>query len=44
MITQARADAREVVARDPELADHPEIRLAADQWVAPEQAEFLDKG
>ncbi len=44
LITQARADAREVVARDPELADHPEIRLAADQWVAPEQAEFLDKG
>ncbi|MFN8097003.1 MAG: ATP-dependent DNA helicase RecG [Dermatophilaceae bacterium] len=44
IIEGARADARALVAADPGLERHPELRLATEAWLEPAQAEFLDKG
>jgi ATP-dependent DNA helicase RecG len=44
VILEAREDAGTLVARDPELADHPELRAAVREWVDEEQAAFLERG
>jgi ATP-dependent DNA helicase RecG len=44
IIDKARADARDIVAGDPDLDDHPALRHATQEWLAPDQAQFLDKG
>jgi len=43
LIVTARGDAIEIVAADPDLATHPELREAVDELEAAEQAEFLEK-
>ncbi|GAA2159676.1 ATP-dependent DNA helicase RecG [Pedococcus bigeumensis] len=44
VILQAREDAAELVAADPELAEHPELARAVAERVDAEQAAFLDRG
>jgi ATP-dependent DNA helicase RecG len=44
VILQARDDASALVARDPDLADHPELQAAVREWVDEEQAAFLERG
>ncbi|NYI06589.1 ATP-dependent DNA helicase RecG [Allostreptomyces psammosilenae] len=44
LIAQARQEAIAVVAADPELADHPDLRTALDNLVDDERAEYLEKG
>lgn len=44
VIVQAREDAAELVAADPELAEHPELARAVAERVDAEQAAFLDRG
>ncbi len=44
IIEHAREDARSLVGADPDLDRHPELRHATEVWLAPDQAEFLDKG
>ncbi len=44
IIAAARDEATALVAADPELADHPELRTALDALLDEEREEFLDKG
>ncbi|UGQ14142.1 DEAD/DEAH box helicase [Yinghuangia sp. ASG 101] len=44
VIVAARDEATEIVARDPELSDHPELRSALASLLNDERAEYLDKG
>ncbi|KRF25543.1 ATP-dependent DNA helicase RecG [Phycicoccus sp. Soil803] len=44
VILQAREDAAELVAADPELTEHPELAKAVAERVDAEQAAFLDRG
>ena len=44
IIAEARAEAGTLVARDPELAAAPGLRVALDALVDSERAAFLDKG
>jgi ATP-dependent DNA helicase RecG len=44
VILQAREDAAELVAADPELVEHPELARAVAERVDAEQAAFLDRG
>ncbi|MFF2623272.1 ATP-dependent DNA helicase RecG [Oerskovia jenensis] len=43
VIEQARADAAEVVAADPDLEQHPELRAAITSGLDPEREEFLER-
>jgi ATP-dependent DNA helicase RecG len=43
-IEQAREDAQAVLAEDPELAGHPDLRETIDHWLDAEQAAYLQKG
>ncbi|MHA7132483.1 ATP-dependent DNA helicase RecG [Oerskovia turbata] len=43
VIEQARADAAEVVAADPDLTEHPELRAAIASGLDPEREEFLER-
>jgi len=43
LITAARAEATDLVARDPELHEHPLLAAQVAALVADEQAEFLEK-
>jgi ATP-dependent DNA helicase RecG len=44
LITAARAEATELVAADPELARHPELRTALDALLDADRAAYLDRG
>jgi ATP-dependent DNA helicase RecG len=44
IILQARDDATDLVARDPELATHPELAAAVADRLDAEQAAFLERG
>ncbi|MGW1463785.1 ATP-dependent DNA helicase RecG [Streptomyces sp. NPDC002308] len=44
IITAARAEATRIVAADPELTGHPELRTALDALLDKDREEFLDKG
>lgn len=44
VIVAARDEASEIVARDPELAGHPELRSALASLLDEDRAEYLDKG
>ncbi len=44
LIAAARADAATMIADDPDLERQPVLRAAAEQWLEPEVAEFLEKG
>ncbi|WP_247745387.1 ATP-dependent DNA helicase RecG [Streptomyces oryzae] len=44
IIAEARDEATALVAADPELADHPELRTALDALLDEEREEYLDKG
>jgi ATP-dependent DNA helicase RecG len=44
VILQARDDATALVAADPDLAEHPDLRAAVRSWVDEEQAAFLERG
>ncbi len=43
LIRQAREDATEVVAGDPDLTGHPGLAAAISDLLGPQRAEFLDK-
>jgi ATP-dependent DNA helicase RecG len=43
VIEQARVDARELVAADPELAEHPGLARMVSELVDDERAEYLEK-
>jgi len=43
VIEQAREDAADVVAADPELAGHPALLDLVDRLLADDRAEYLDK-
>ncbi|MDI2129306.1 ATP-dependent DNA helicase RecG [Yinghuangia seranimata] len=44
VIVAARDEANAIVARDPELAEHPELRTALGSLLDEDRAEYLDKG
>ncbi|WSA92125.1 ATP-dependent DNA helicase RecG [Streptomyces sp. NBC_01795] len=44
VIAEARDEASALVAADPELTEHPELRTALDALLDEEREEFLDKG
>ena len=44
LILQAREDAAELVAADPDLATHPELGVAVAERLDEEQAAFLERG
>jgi ATP-dependent DNA helicase RecG len=44
VITAAREEATSLVAKDPELTDHPALRSALDSLLGAERAEYLEKG
>ncbi|MFF7362630.1 ATP-dependent DNA helicase RecG [Streptomyces sp. NPDC008125] len=44
IIAAARAEATRIVAADPELTGHPELRTALDALLDKDREEFLDKG
>ncbi|MGP3986358.1 ATP-dependent DNA helicase RecG [Streptomyces sp. 3N207] len=44
IITEARDEATALVAADPELTEHPELRTALDALLDEEREEYLDKG
>ncbi|MEW2545620.1 ATP-dependent DNA helicase RecG [Streptomyces sp. NPDC047002] len=44
VIAQARDEAAAVVARDPGLTDHPQLRTALDALLDAERERYLDKG
>lgn len=44
VIAEARDEASALVAADPELAGHPELRTALDALLDEEREEYLDKG
>ncbi len=43
LVGQAREDAEEIVAGDPQLVAHPELREAVERALDPEREEFLDR-
>ncbi len=43
IIERARADAKELIAHDPNLIHHPELLTAITQLVDPDHEEFLDR-
>lgn len=43
LIATARADARELIARDPDLADHPALASAIQDWLDPQREKFLER-
>ncbi|MGK4583156.1 ATP-dependent DNA helicase RecG [Kitasatospora sp. HPMI-4] len=44
VIATARAEAATLVAEDPALADHPELRTALESLLDEDRAEYLEKG
>jgi ATP-dependent DNA helicase RecG len=44
VIAEARDEASALVAADPELTEHPELRTALDALLDEEREEYLDKG
>ncbi|HEY8752880.1 MAG TPA: ATP-dependent DNA helicase RecG [Arthrobacter sp.] len=44
IIAQARQDARDVVGSDPDLARHPRLAEAIDEYLNPEKEAFLERG
>ncbi|GLV52962.1 ATP-dependent DNA helicase RecG [Thermobispora bispora] len=44
LIETARAEAAELLSRDPELAGHPALRAELDALLADDRARFLEKG
>ncbi|MEU8138365.1 ATP-dependent DNA helicase RecG [Streptodolium elevatio] len=44
VIVAARDEASEIVARDPELTEHPDLRSALASLLDEDRAEYLDKG
>ncbi|RKE21337.1 ATP-dependent DNA helicase RecG [Streptomyces sp. TLI_171] len=44
VIATARAEATRLVAADPDLADHPELRTALESLLDEDRAEYLEKG
>ena len=44
LIADAREDARALIATDPELTEHPVLAQVLTEWLAPQQADFLEKG
>ncbi|MEV4556443.1 ATP-dependent DNA helicase RecG [Kitasatospora sp. NPDC049285] len=44
VIATARAEATRLVAADPALADHPELRTALESLLDEDRAEYLEKG
>lgn len=44
IIARARADAQDIVAADPALADHPQLAEAIDKYLNPEKEAFLERG
>ncbi len=44
VIAAAREEAAALVAADPELADHPDLRTALDALLDEDREEYLDKG
>ncbi|MFV0461867.1 MAG: ATP-dependent DNA helicase RecG [Nostocoides sp.] len=44
LIASARADAFDVVAGDPSLADYPELAAAVASWLPQERAVYLERG
>jgi len=43
LIAEAREEARAFVARDPALAAWPALAEAIDEWLAPDEQEYLDR-
>ncbi|WP_024287840.1 ATP-dependent DNA helicase RecG [Cellulomonas sp. KRMCY2] len=43
VIAEAREDAAEIVAQDPDLAASPALRSAIETWLDPTREEFLDR-
>jgi ATP-dependent DNA helicase RecG len=43
VIAEAREEAQNLLARDPELADHPALKAELDALAAGERAEYLEK-
>lgn len=43
VIDAARIDARELVAKDPDLADFPALARAIEDWLAPEREDYLER-
>ena len=44
IIELAREDAQALLADDPELSGHPQLRARVDDWADEEQAAYLEKG
>ncbi|MEO6531121.1 MAG: ATP-dependent DNA helicase RecG [Specibacter sp.] len=44
LIARARADATEIVAKDPELEFHPALKLEIDMYVTEKNEAFLERG
>lgn len=44
LIEDAREDAQALLARDPEIAGHPELQSTIATWLDAEQAAYLEKG
>ncbi|CAM4033783.1 ATP-dependent DNA helicase RecG [Janibacter anophelis] len=44
LIEDAREDAQALLADDPELTEHPDLRATIDDWLDAEQAAYLEKG
>jgi len=44
LIAKARQDAQQIVAADPELARHPVLAVAIDEYLNPEKEAFLERG
>lgn len=44
VIVTARAEATRLVAEDPELAAHPDLRTALESLLDADRAEYLEKG
>lgn len=43
VIARARADAEQIIAADPDLADHPKLRDAVAQRLSDQSREFIDR-
>lgn len=43
LILQARHDAQELIAQDPQLQGHPHLRDAINDYVGAEREEYLDR-
>ncbi|MEK0156369.1 ATP-dependent DNA helicase RecG [Arthrobacter oryzae] len=44
VIAKARQDAQQIVARDPDLADHSALAEAIEEYLNPEKEAFLERG